>query len=73
LFIEKDDSKSDPYVRDNFTTNLNPKLASQALNVSKIRLSWWIDVLIEESVSGINNTIHSVIASKYSNDINKCE
>lgn len=71
MFIDDDDSKSDPNDRDSFTTILSPSLASHALNVNNISVSWCM--LEDDSVRGIYNTIDSIIPSRYSSDMIKCD
>lgn len=69
--IDDDDNMSDPWVRVSLTIILNPRLASQALNVRRIRLIWCIGEFIYVIIIGVNITIISIDPSKHRSDINK--
>lgn len=71
MLIDDEDNMSDPCVRVSLTIILRPRLASQALNVNIIKLTWWIDEFKFIIVSGINSTMDSIMPSKYRSDINR--
>lgn len=73
MFVVREESISDPYMRDILTIRLSPSLASQAPSVNKINaIVGAVNIADECSIVGIINTSDRSMPSKQNKDISKC-
>lgn len=72
MFVDKAENMSVPYIRDIFTINLSPSLASQAPKVNIINAKTGeASIFAEDRVLGIISTKERSIPSKQNRDISK--